>query len=95
MEQPDAGCKTVIEKFEKYAQTCTYAIAVFTPDDEKSAEAFSEGDLLRLAEQPPQTHTTTMTTEEAWLLGFLVAEGSIQPNGKARITCNDDAGQGD
>lgn len=34
MEQPDAGCKTVIEKFEKYAQTCTYAIAVFTPDDE-------------------------------------------------------------
>jgi predicted nucleotide-binding protein len=34
MEQPDAGCKTVVEKFEKYAQTCTYAIAVFTPDDE-------------------------------------------------------------
>ena len=37
MEQPDAGCKTVIEKFEKYAQTCTYAIAVFTPDDEVKA----------------------------------------------------------
>lgn len=34
LEQPDAGCKTVIEKFEKYAQTCTYAIAVFTPDDQ-------------------------------------------------------------
>ena len=33
-EQPDAGCKTVIEKFEHYAQTCSYAIAVFTPDDE-------------------------------------------------------------
>ena len=33
-EQPDAGCKTIIEKFEKYAQTCTYAIAVFTPDDQ-------------------------------------------------------------
>jgi len=33
-EQPDAGCKTVIEKFEHYAQTCNYAIAVFTPDDE-------------------------------------------------------------
>ena len=26
-EQPDAGCQTVIEKFEHYAQTCTYAIA--------------------------------------------------------------------
>ena len=34
MEQPDAGCKTVIEKFEYFAETCTYAIAVFTPDDE-------------------------------------------------------------
>ena len=33
-EQPDAGCKTVIEKFEHYAQVCSYAIAVFTPDDE-------------------------------------------------------------
>ncbi|HUW26834.1 MAG TPA: nucleotide-binding protein [Gallionella sp.] len=32
--QPDAGCKTVIEKFEHYASTCSYAIAVFTPDDE-------------------------------------------------------------
>ena len=34
LEQPDDGCKTVIEKFEHYAQTCSYAIAVFTPDDE-------------------------------------------------------------
>ena len=37
IEQPDAGCKTVIEKFEHYAQTCSYAIAVFTPDDEVKA----------------------------------------------------------
>lgn len=37
LQQPDAGCKTVIEKFEHYAQTCSYAIAVFTPDDEVSA----------------------------------------------------------
>ncbi len=35
-EQPDAGCKTVIEKFEYYANQCSYAIAVFTPDDEVS-----------------------------------------------------------
>ncbi len=34
LEQPDAGCQTVVEKFEFYAQTCSYAIAVFTPDDE-------------------------------------------------------------
>lgn len=37
-EQPDAGCQTVIEKFELYAQTCSYAIAVFTPDDEVTSE---------------------------------------------------------
>lgn len=39
LEQPDAGCKTVIEKFEHYAQTCSYAIAVFTPDDEVTSGA--------------------------------------------------------
>lgn len=37
-EQPDAGCRTVIEKFEHYAQTCSYAIAVFTPDDQVHAD---------------------------------------------------------
>ena len=37
LEQPDAGCQTLIEKFEHYAQTCSYAIAVFTPDDEVTA----------------------------------------------------------
>ncbi|WP_051299815.1 TIR domain-containing protein [Methylobacter luteus] len=37
MQQPDAGAKTVIEKFEHYAETCSYAIAVFTPDDEVSS----------------------------------------------------------
>jgi predicted nucleotide-binding protein len=35
-EQPDAGCSTVVEKFERYAPECTYAIAIFTPDDEVS-----------------------------------------------------------
>src|SRR4030042_2800419 len=38
-EQPDAGCKTVIEKFTHHAQTCSYAIAVFTPDDEVTSGA--------------------------------------------------------
>lgn len=31
-EQPDQGL-TIIEKFEKYASTCSYAFALFTPDD--------------------------------------------------------------
>ncbi len=32
-EQPNIG-KTIIEKFEEYARTCSCAIAIFTPDDE-------------------------------------------------------------
>ncbi len=31
-ELPDRG-KTIIEKFEYYAEQCTYAFAIFTPDD--------------------------------------------------------------
>jgi predicted nucleotide-binding protein len=37
-DQANDGCETVIEKFERYAQTCSYAIAVFTPDDEVTAD---------------------------------------------------------
>jgi len=38
-EQSDAGCVTLIEKFERYAQTCSYAVAVFTPDDEVRSDS--------------------------------------------------------
>lgn len=31
-DQPSQGM-TIIEKFEKYAKTCTFAFAIFTPDD--------------------------------------------------------------
>lgn len=34
MEEPEIGSETVIEKFERHAETCSYAIALFTPDDE-------------------------------------------------------------
>jgi GDPmannose 4,6-dehydratase len=64
---------------------------VFTPGDEQAADSFLAGDRLRPSEQPPPTRLTTLTREEAWLLGMIVAEGSIQPNGKARITCGDEA----
>jgi predicted nucleotide-binding protein len=33
-EQPEGGVQTIIEKFEKCAKGCKYAIALFTPDDE-------------------------------------------------------------
>jgi predicted nucleotide-binding protein len=32
LDQPDQGL-TIIEKFEKYAANCSYAFALFTPDD--------------------------------------------------------------
>lgn len=40
-ELPNAGCKTVIEKFEHYAESSSFAIAVFTPDDEVAANSES------------------------------------------------------
>lgn len=33
-DQPDGGASTIIEKFELYAPQCSYAIALFTPDDQ-------------------------------------------------------------
>lgn len=32
-EQPDRGSTTLIDKFEYYAEQCSYAFALFTPDD--------------------------------------------------------------
>jgi predicted nucleotide-binding protein len=37
-EQPDRGATTIIEKFEFYAPKCSYAFAIFTPDDEVEKE---------------------------------------------------------
>ena len=33
-DQPNNGSTTLIEKFEQYASQCSYAIALFTPDDQ-------------------------------------------------------------
>lgn len=32
-EQANRGCCTIIDKFESYASDCSYAFAIFTPDD--------------------------------------------------------------
>lgn len=37
-EQPDIGSLTIIEKFEEYAEKCSFAIAIFTPDDQIDKE---------------------------------------------------------
>jgi len=33
IDEPDQGASTLIEKFERYAPSCAYAIALITPDD--------------------------------------------------------------
>ncbi len=66
LEQPDAGCKTVIEKFEHYSQTCSYAIAVFTPDDEVT----SGGDVY-LQARP------NVIYELGWFCGRLGRSGAM------------------
>lgn len=40
-EQPDRGAATIIEKFEFYAPNCSYAFAIFTPDDQVEKESTS------------------------------------------------------
>lgn len=64
---------------------------VFTETGEAPAGTILAGDRVRLAQQPPPTFATTMTSDEAWLLGILAAEGFVSAEGKGRITCGDDA----
>src|SRR5207248_8074329 len=65
---------------------------VFLEDGEREAKAIGAGDRLRLAQQPDHTLLTTLTEDEAWLLGILVAEGSILADGKhGRVYCHDEA----
>ena len=73
------------------------AVAQTTPDhvhfradrSEVEAQSLEAGDRLWLADQPPQRAHTVLTSEEAWLLGFLAAEGHVTRNGAVRVTCSD------
>jgi GDPmannose 4,6-dehydratase len=64
---------------------------IFLESDERPAQEIVEGDRLKLAERPQITSFTTMTEDEAWLLGILTAEGYVAERGSGRITCRDDA----
>ena len=64
---------------------------VFTPDGEKRAGSFAAGDRIVVADQPGHTFGTTLTEDEAWLLGILAAEGYVSASGSARVTCSDDS----
>jgi GDPmannose 4,6-dehydratase len=58
---------------------------------EKPAGEVVEGDRLALIEMPAPTETVTMTLDEAWLTGVLVAEGSASREGKLTFTNQDEA----
>jgi GDPmannose 4,6-dehydratase len=64
---------------------------VFTDVAEVPARSVAPGNRLWLAKQPDPTFGTSLTREEAWLLGILAAEGSILKSGQCRITCNDES----
>ncbi len=63
----------------------------FTDDGECEAQALAEGDRLVLADQPPHTLLTTLTEDEAFLLGVLAAEGHVTVDGQVSIVGHDDA----
>ncbi len=63
----------------------------FVADGEKPVEEIAAGDRLVLAQQPRSTLSTTMTEDEAWLLGILAAEGHVARDGSGCVTCHDDA----
>ena len=65
---------------------------VFTPSAEKEAQRFAAGDHLRLAQNADPTLLTTLTEDEAWLLGILAAEGYVSRDGHhGRVTCRDES----
>ena len=55
------------------------------------AGAVEAGDSLWLGSQPAHSLLTSLTEDEAWLLGILAAEGYVHEDGSIRVTCHDDA----
>jgi GDPmannose 4,6-dehydratase len=67
---------------------------VFVQQGEQVAERHTEdvrsGDSLALIDLPAPTNTISITEEEAWLLGVLVAEGYVSDKGKIQVTNQDE-----
>jgi GDPmannose 4,6-dehydratase len=69
---------------------------VFTDAGEVEAKNVREGDRLLLEDDPMSSFGTVLTTDEAWLLGLIAADGWVVKPGtnsgaKARVTNSDDA----
>jgi GDPmannose 4,6-dehydratase len=58
---------------------------------ELPAGEVAAGDAVWLADQPETAFGTVLTPEEAWLLGLLVADGSVAANGAGHIVNGDES----
>jgi len=56
---------------------------------EKPAETIKVGDSLALINLPQPADMISITDDEAWLLGIIVAEGYVSPEGKTQVTHQD------
>ena len=56
---------------------------------EVEAREVTAGDRLALSDQPWPTASTVLTEQEAWLLGFLAAEGSVSQDGRVSVVRGD------
>ncbi|MFN8040247.1 MAG: GDP-mannose 4,6-dehydratase [Acidimicrobiales bacterium] len=71
--------------------TSTPDHVVFEPDGEREAQRFAEGDSVVIGDDPLATFATSMTRDEAWLIGLLVADGYVSERGDVRVTNGDPA----
>ena len=56
---------------------------------ERPAGQIQVGDSLALISQPPPTNAMSLSDDEAWLFGLLVAEGYLSEEGRGQITNQD------
>jgi GDPmannose 4,6-dehydratase len=56
---------------------------------ERPASVVRPGDTLALIDLPEPSNQVTMTTDEAWLLGILAAEGYVSEDGKMQVANQD------
>ena len=66
IDEPDQGSSTLIEKFERYAPSCAYAIALITPDD-----LINKGSEIYLQARP------NVLLELGWFMSHLGRNGVL------------------
>jgi GDPmannose 4,6-dehydratase len=89
--RPNKTVHRIAARGAVYQATSDHVAFVLDNDEpvERRVEEIKTGDLLALIDLPPASDMVTMTEEEAWLLGVIVADGYIHEKGKIQITNQD------